>query len=102
MALVIWSPTARIDLRAIYDRIACDSVLTAEKWLNKLLQAVAILEQLPEIGSPVEEPGFTGYREQIVGPYRIMYRFNGTTCRIAIIVRAERDLRNVSLPEDLE
>ncbi len=101
MALVIWSPTARADLRAIYDRIARDSVLTAEKWLSKLLQAAYTLEQFPEIGSLVEEPGFTGYREQIVGSYRIMYRYNGTVCCIAIIVRAERDLRNVTLPDDL-
>ena len=102
MALVIWSPTARADLRAVYDRIARDSVLTADQWLNKLLESVSVLEQFPEIGSPIEEPGFTAYREQIVGPYRIIYHYNGTECRIGTIVRAERDLRNVTFPEDLE
>jgi plasmid stabilization system protein ParE len=101
MAVVVWSPTARSHLRDTHDRIARDSILTAEKWVLKILKAIDRLESLPEIGSPVEEPGYNGFRELLVGPYRIIYRYTGTECRIGAIVRGERDLNRAVSPDEL-
>jgi hypothetical protein len=58
------------------------------------------LATTPEIGAPVEELEWPGVREQIVGSYRVLYRFDGTTCRVGAVVRAERDLRRAVVPDD--
>lgn len=74
--------------------------MTAEAWRVRIEKAVSALEALPEIGAPVEELDWPGVREQIVGNYRVLYRYDGTTCRVGAVVRAERDLRRAVMPED--
>lgn len=75
--------------------------MTADKWVNKLLTAVDRLELFPEIGSPVEEVGFSTFRELVVGSYCIIYRAVGEECRIGAIIRAERDITRALSPDDL-
>lgn len=75
--------------------------MTADKWVNKLIEAVDGLELFPEIGSPVEEKGFAAFRELLVGPYRVIYRYTGEECHIGAIIRAERDLSRAISPDDL-
>jgi plasmid stabilization system protein ParE len=53
---------------------------------------VALLETLPEMGSPVEDLRFPGYRELIVRNYRIIYRVRNGDCEISAIFRAEQDI----------
>lgn len=102
MAEVSWSDDAKSDLRSYYLRIARDSVTAAEKWRVGILHAVAALEAFPEIGPAVEEVAMAGLRELIVGPYRVLYRFDGARCRIGLVIRAERDLRRAFRPESFE
>jgi toxin ParE1/3/4 len=101
MVVIIWSPTARSHLRDVHDRIARDSILTAEKCEHKILDTVDRLERFPEIGSPVEEPGYSEFRELLVGPYRIICRYPGSECRVGAIVRGERDLGRAISPDEL-
>jgi len=65
---------------------------TARKWAARLRAAARRLENTPELGAPVEDVELDGLREWIVGPFRLVYQFDGTTCGIVAIVRAERDL----------
>ncbi|MDB5311483.1 MAG: plasmid stabilization system protein [Gemmataceae bacterium] len=103
MARITWTTTARLDLRRIIEAIGRESsIRIAEKWAVKLYTAVKTLETLPEIGSPVEDLPFAGLREHIVGPYRVIYRYDGVGCLILTIPRAEQDLRRVITPEDLQ
>lgn len=74
---------------------------TAAAWAARIRDAVAALKDFPEIGAPVEDAPFPGLREQLVGPYRIIYRFDGTDCWIVTVIRAEQDLRGVLDPENL-
>ena len=76
--------------------------MTAEVWRALIEKAVSTLESLPEIGAPVEELGWPGVREQIVGNYRVLYHFDGTTCRIGPIIRAERNLKRAVAPDDFD
>jgi hypothetical protein len=62
---------------------------------------VETLKRFPEAGAPVEEKGFEAFRELLVGPFRIIYRFTGTECRIGAVVRAERDLHRAIDPDEL-
>jgi plasmid stabilization system protein ParE len=75
------------------------SVRVAEEWATSIREAIALLETLPEIGSPVEDIPFPGLRERIIGPYRVIYRYDGEECLILTIPRAERDLSGYT-PDD--
>jgi plasmid stabilization system protein ParE len=101
MALVTWSATAQSDLRRILNRIAAEaSPRSAAKWADKHRDAAGTLATLPEIGSPVGDAPISGLREQIVGSYRLIYRYDGNECLILTVARAEQDLRRLLAPED--
>lgn len=102
MARVEWSPVARRALRTYYDRITRDSVLNADRWLLRVEAAVDVLATFPEIGSPIEEEGYTGYRERIVDSHRIVYRFDGVVCRIGNVVHTGQNFSRAVRPEDFE
>jgi plasmid stabilization system protein ParE len=70
------------------------------KWADKLRDAAGALARFPEIGSPVEDAPVPHLREQIVGSYRLIYRYDGNECLILTIARAEQDLRRLLAPED--
>lgn len=100
MARVTWSPTARADLEANMNWLARETgIHTALKWTARIQDSVQVLEQFPEIGAPVEESPARGYRERLIGRYRVIYRFDGDTCWILHVVRTERDLRRAIQPE---
>ena len=101
MARVAWTADARSHFQRHVTRIGREtSARTAKKWAAKLRAAVAILETFPEIGSPIEDGPVPDLREQLVGPYRVVYRFDGGVCLILAIPRAEQDLWRVITPED--
>jgi plasmid stabilization system protein ParE len=74
---------------------------TAAVWAARIGDAVAALRDFPEIGAPVDDVPFSGLRERLVGPYRLIYRFDGVDCWIVTMIRAEQDLRGGLDPEDL-
>lgn len=95
MVRVVWAPNASRQYEMILSTItreAGESV--GQKWRRKFNRAIGILKRFPKVGSPVEDVALDGYREQFVGPYRIIYRYFGSVCQIAIMVRAERDLNS--------
>ena len=92
MARVNWTDEAEKDFRIVIGRIAKDSHFVANKWAAKIRKAVKILVKFPEIGSPVKVLKKVGYREIIVGPYRVVYLIDGAVCRISAVVHGERIL----------
>lgn len=102
MAEVTWSPKARRQLQIILSIIARGSgTRTAEKWNRRFVKMTRQLESFPEIGSPVKDSVIAGFRERIVGPYRVVYHFNGTVARIVFVLRAEQELDRELSWEDL-
>ena len=89
MARIAWTHEAENDLRRLMGRIARDSGSVSKKWTHRLRRSVNVLKRHPEIGSPVDDVSRIGYRELIEGNYRILYRFDGNTCLIAGVVRAD-------------
>ncbi len=101
MAKIIWSAPTRFDLEMILATIAREvGQHVARKWSQRISRAIAQLALFPEIGSEVEVFPFRNFREQIVGPYRIIYRFDGVNCRLLAIVRAQQDLTRRLNTED--
>ncbi|RJP32213.1 MAG: type II toxin-antitoxin system RelE/ParE family toxin [Candidatus Omnitrophota bacterium] len=71
---LIWSPTAKFDLKDITAFIAKDSASAAKRFVKNLLQAVERLADFPESGRIVPEFNDPVIREVIRKPCRIVYR----------------------------
>ena len=89
---LIWSPSARLDLKDIGAYIAEDSPTAADQFLRSLFQAVERLADYPESGRIVPEFGDPNIREVIRRPCRIIYRIHrrNRTIEIARIWHAAR------------
>ena len=71
---LIWSPTAKFDLKDIAAFIAEDSASAAERFVRSLFHTVERLADFPESGRIVPEFGDPTIREVIRKPCRIVYR----------------------------
>lgn len=71
---VVWSPSARLDLREIVEFIAIDDLSAAERIGRALLQASKALASFPKKGRVVPEFGDESLREIHLRPFRIVYR----------------------------
>ncbi|MBX9742852.1 MAG: type II toxin-antitoxin system RelE/ParE family toxin [Chthoniobacterales bacterium] len=74
--LIIDSPEARRDLRAIQRYISIDSPQVALRFGHRLFSKIQILKTHPEIGRMFPEAGDGTIRELIVGNYRVTYEIN--------------------------
>jgi plasmid stabilization system protein ParE len=83
---LIWSPTAKFDLKNISAFISEDSVLAAERFVRNLFQSVERLADFPESGRIVPEFNDPSIREVIRKPCRIVYRVDSRK-RIVEIAR---------------
>jgi plasmid stabilization system protein ParE len=59
---VVLLPQARADLDEIYEPV-----------LGRIIKRLRMLEDLPELGSPMLGP-FAGYRSTVVSMFRVVYR----------------------------
>ncbi len=73
---LIWSPTARLDLRNISAYITEDSPLAARKFIQGVFQTVERLSEFPHSGRIVPEFNEPNIREVIRKPCRVVYRIN--------------------------
>jgi plasmid stabilization system protein ParE len=73
---LIWSPSARLDLKEIATFIAEDSPLIAERFVRSLFEVVERIAEYAESGRIVPEFGEPTIREVIRRPCRIVYRLN--------------------------
>ena len=89
---LIWSPSARDDLRDIVRFIARDSRARAEAFGFRMIQSVEGLQEFPEMGRVVPEYGMGEIRELIIRSYRIVYRVDHSrrTVEIARVWHAAR------------
>ena len=73
---VVWTHRARYRLQQIFEYIAEDQPVNAERWVNKLIDRGDSLKDLPERGRPVPEYHDPEIREILEGAYRIIYRLS--------------------------
>ncbi|MGC9451252.1 MAG: type II toxin-antitoxin system RelE/ParE family toxin [Oceanipulchritudo sp.] len=82
---VIWSPSARADLRDIVTFIAEDNSVAAERFGTTLIEASKALGRFERKGRKVPEFGIEDIRELIVPPYRMIYRLEESKSVLEII-----------------
>ena len=87
---LIWSPTEVKQLSEIVDYISEDSPIQAEKWADRILNAVEQLTDYPKSGRIVPEINEEKIREIISGNYRIIYEIEDTCISILTIRHSKR------------
>jgi toxin ParE1/3/4 len=93
MAQIVWTEPALIDLDEIAEYIALDKPSAAKKFVKYVFTNVKRLKQFPKSGKCPPELQNTDYREIIVGPCRIFYRFSNDKIYILYLMRGERELK---------
>lgn len=98
---VIVSPSAINDLREIVQYIARDDIETARRFGDQLLDTAMSLATFPERGHFVREFSDKHTRELLLGPYRIIYRYQAqeNTVHIARFWHGARLLKRTELED---
>ena len=99
MARLIWTEPALTDLEIIADYIALDKPEAARKYVQRVFESVARLEQFPNSGSiPPEMPDLS-YRQVVVPPCRIFYRIEKDYVFILYVMRSDQLFREEILED---
>lgn len=97
MAQIIWTEPALQDLNEIAEYIALDKESAAKKLVENVFARVELLEQQPDSRRKPPELSHVRFREVIVNPCRIFYRFTNDEIYILYVMRSERKLKNYIL-----
>ena len=93
MDRLIWTEPALKDLETIAEYIALDKPSAAQRYVQKVFKAVERLSQFPKSGSIPPEISNLPYRQVVVPPCRIFYRYHKDYVFIIFVMRAEQNLR---------
>ena len=97
-----WTEPALSDLESIRDYIMKDSEYYANRFVERIIEAVESLEKFPEMGRMVPEAEEENIRELLFQNYRIIYRVETDSILILTIIHGARDLsRKIYKPWDV-
>jgi plasmid stabilization system protein ParE len=91
--MVIWSQSAKADLRAIHDYIAEGSRHYAKKVVQDIREKAEGLRELPKSGKKLPELDDEDVREFSLYSYRIIYEINAQDIFVLAIVHKRKDLK---------
>jgi toxin ParE1/3/4 len=97
---VEWSKTAESDLIAIIQYIHTNSPQAARNTFTNIRDKAADLVICPERGRIVPEllaHGIGHYRELIISPWRVIYRFSGAIVYVLAVIDSRRNVEDVLL-----
>jgi toxin ParE1/3/4 len=89
---VLYSPEAALDLREIWQFIARDSLVAADRVTDEIREHVALLATMPGIGHERADVP-KAYRVSSVYSYLIIYRYDDSSLTVIRIVHGARRLR---------
>lgn len=96
---VFWALTAEYDVLTIIRYIKASRPKTASKVFGEI-KAATDLGLFPERGRIVPEllaQGISVYRELIIAPWRIIYRFSEQTVYVLAVIDSRRNVEDVLL-----
>ncbi|MDD2660543.1 MAG: type II toxin-antitoxin system RelE/ParE family toxin [Methylococcales bacterium] len=97
---VYWSKTAESDLIAIIQFIRDKSPQAAAKVFANIKDKASDLVLFPERGRIVPEllaQGIGHYRELIIPPWRVIYRFSGDVVYVLSVLDSRRNVEDILL-----
>jgi len=89
--VVVWSLSARNDLRAIYDQIAGDSIRYAKRVVRNIVGRTEMYALHPKMGKGISEVEDEMIRELSAYSYRIIYQIADPDIVVLAIVHKRRD-----------
>jgi len=90
---IVWSETAKNDLKAIYNYISVDSEKYARKQVQRIYEKMKVLKSSKISGKMVLESNDETIREIIEGNYRIIFQIESNhSINILTIHHGARDL----------
>lgn len=90
---IVWSDVAEADLDDLYDYIARDVPYYAEQFVDRLIEAVGVLQDHPQLGRRVPEAEEReDVRELICQSYRVIYLVAAEQVHILTVIHGSRDL----------
>ena len=101
MTEIEWTRSAITDVRSLRDYIARDSEAYADRFVQRIVEAVERVALFPLMGRRVPEAQDDAIREIIFQKYRSMYRIEPTRIVILTVIYGGRDLSLVT-PEPWE
>jgi toxin ParE1/3/4 len=87
---VIWSTEAFKDLDAIYEYIAKDSPIYAQRVVERIISRGEQIAKYPKSGRKTPEMNRPDIREIIEGSYRIIYRLKEHEIEILTVLHGAR------------
>ena len=99
MAKIVWTEPALEDLDEIAEYIALDKLNAARRLVRSVFKRIDLLGHSPNSGRKVPELTPSKYKEVIVGPCRVFYRYTEGTVYILHVMRVERELRKYLLQD---
>lgn len=91
--MVIWTQTAKENLKKLYQHIAEDSHYYAQKVKQDIFKAAEYLEKFPNKGRKVPEVNRSEIREILIYSYRIVYRTDKAVLYILRILHTRQKRR---------
>ncbi len=94
MVRVDWAQPALDDLKEVYEFIARDSPRYAQRTVERITDVAGGLAHTPHLGEILAEFPHRGYRQFVVGSYRLIYREDPERRRVLVmgVIHASRDL----------
>jgi toxin ParE1/3/4 len=103
--IVQWTQTAVEDLLSIIDYVVDrDGAVAAERLYGQITHVVAGLETMPlqcRVVPELQAEGIDGYREVLVGPYRLMFTVRGSDVVLLTAMDGRRDLGDLLIERAL-
>ena len=83
------SSRADADMLAIWEYIAQDNIIAADRMIDQFTAAFERIAQFPEMGARHEHPN-DDFRMVVVAPYLIFYRISGDEADIVRVLHSAR------------
>lgn len=96
--MVIWTPQARADLKAIHDYILPNSPRYTRQIIHDITNKADGLAELPRMGKVVPEVAHDDLREIGVHAWRILYHLRQDSIHVLAIVHKRRLLHPDDIP----
>jgi toxin ParE1/3/4 len=97
MTKIEWTRSALSDARKLRDYIARDSEAYANRFVQRIIEAVEKAAAFPLIGRRVPETDDDTVREILYRKYRIVYRVETDRILVLMIIHGARDLTQIEL-----
>lgn len=95
---VLLTRSAARDLESVHEYIRIDSVINADRLLDRLRDLIEGLSGFPERGNFPKELialGIREFRQVALKPYRVIYRVAGSDVVIYLIADGRRDMQSL-------